>query len=131
MYISSGNGSAYICESLSYPVFMVKFGRSLNTSFGLDVGLNDATSYSTVFNFIGITDNGSGGLQFETADDGGETTTATGVTWTTQTLILVCEVVSNTEVNFWLYDSDYTELATATHTTNIPDINEPASYNFV
>lgn len=57
---------------------------------------------------------------FVTGYGSGTTLTDTGVVKSTGFLTLVVNVVSTAQVDFYLYDKEYTLLASATHTTNLP-----------
>jgi hypothetical protein len=122
------------------PLFVVKFEillysgtQTYPNDINLQIGLCpdytlQTTQIETCVDFIGLYANantdGTQYFNFLTYDsDGSWTSTSTGVLFDYNSYIFMCEVVSSTEVKFWLYDDDFNLLSSATHTTNIPTGN--------
>ena len=138
---SDGTAGDKVGVYVSDPIFKMENLKCFSIKFSENAGGYTGQIFSAGFSnqptdvfdegsgtpFIGIAryDNESNYyFATSTTDNGQATKTNTGETYLTdRVLILVVEVISTTSVNFWLYDEDFTELASATHTTNLPTTN--------
>jgi hypothetical protein len=114
-------------EAQHLPTFYIKFAEEAtfgsNQLFSAGLCEDFADTWTSGDAFIGLIRDTIGNYKFVTSTTtvGNNTQTDTGISYTLdKVLILVVQVVSSSEVKFWLYDEDYTELDSATHTTNIP-----------
>lgn len=123
MYFRDGFSTARFTAGMK-PKFAIKWKITHSSSRSLKIGLSnvstDSYDYDPSQHNIALVTDGSSAMRFITTDGSSGTTTATGVSTNNVAYTLVVDVVSTSEVKFYLYDDDYTEVASATHTTNIP-----------
>lgn len=130
--IGHGQINAFMVQQR--PLFMFKVRKGASAfNYSIKMGLTSSVSneVTSSISFVGLKRNSSGNMLFSTSNGTAETTTDTGQTLADadgEVTILVCEVKSATEVNFWLYDETYTLLSSATHTTNIPALSTELAF---